>query len=276
MTRKYTSLPYTELPVAEGNYGTDRLPIKYIVMHTMVGSWQSAANRFNTVGQQASSNYGVKLDGGIIAFLEEYYVPYTNGNYKSNQESITIEHEDKGDYNGPRTPELYATSAKLVKDICNFYNLPIDREHIKKHSEVSDKPTACPDSLDLDKIIALANGQEPASSILVPKTDFERLVTKSSNYDSFVTAGFPTVADVNKKINSMQEAISMYTAEKIAMQSQLASLNDQINRLTDEMNNQPVSHCEELKQKLGDIKTISYGSWLTWLQSRNKVRKIIG
>lgn len=230
--RKYTTLPYTELPVAEGNYGTDRLPIKYIVMHTMVGSWQSAAARFNTVGQQASSTYGVKLDGGIIAFLEEYFVPFTNGNYKSNQESITIEHEDGGDYNGPRTPQLYETSAKLVKDICKEYNIPIDRAHILKHSEVSLSPTACPDSLDIDRIIAMAKGEsvpQQEETIAVRKSVFEKLVSNSSKYDEFVKAGYTESKQVTDKVSSLEARIKELEA---ANNSLSVSLRDEGFKLT--------------------------------------------
>lgn len=130
----------------------------------------------------------------------------------------------------------------------------------------------------------------PVDTIAVPKADFERLVTKSSNYDSFVTAGFPTVADVNSKIKGMQDSINSIQSTSLSLQadnqskdkqiqslqSTVTSLNAQIDQLTEQMNNQPVSQCEALKIKLSDIKTISCGSWLTWLRSRNKVRTIIG
>lgn len=51
---------------------------------------------------------------------------------------------------------LYETSANLVADICNRYGIPVDRNHIKKHSEVSLKPTACPAALDIDRIVRRA------------------------------------------------------------------------------------------------------------------------
>src|SRR5258708_18286423 len=73
-----------------------------------------------------------------------------------NQRSIGIEHIDDNNYNGIRPDILYATSARLVADICQFYGIPIDRKHILKHSEVSDAPTGCPDALDIERIVRQA------------------------------------------------------------------------------------------------------------------------
>lgn len=154
MARKYTTLPYTELPVATGNFDAHRVPIDRIVIHTMAGTWQGAAARFNNPTSKVSAHYGVKYDGGLIAWLEEYYVGYHAGEHSVNQRSIGIEHEDLGNYNSPRPDVLYATSAKLVADICTAYQFPCDRTHIIKHSEVI--ATGCPDSLDIDRIISQA------------------------------------------------------------------------------------------------------------------------
>jgi N-acetyl-anhydromuramyl-L-alanine amidase AmpD len=165
-----TIIPYTELVVATGNFDTSRVTIDRIIIHTMVASWQSAANRFAGYGTQVSAHYGVKLDGGLIHWLEEYFTAYHAGNYAMNQRSIGIEHEDNGNYNGIRPDTLYQTSGKLVADICKFYNIPIDRTHILKHSQII--PTGCPDALDIDKIVSYAKkyAQPPVES-LAPLTD---------------------------------------------------------------------------------------------------------
>lgn len=154
-TRKYASLPITkEYSVATGNYDSNRKPIVEIIIHTSVGTIESAAARFGQYGTQVSAHYAVGLDGALYAFLEEFNVAYAAGNYPVNQKSISIEHIDNGNYNGIRPDTLYQTSGKLVADICKFYNIPIDRQHILKHSEVI--PTGCPDALDIDKIVSYA------------------------------------------------------------------------------------------------------------------------
>lgn len=165
MTRQVTPLPCKELPVATGNWDPTRKPIDRVILHTMVGTTTSAAARFNTPNQ-AAAHYGISLDGSVVHWVDEDNTAYHAGDYLMNQRSIGIEHEDNGEYNGVRTNALYTTSAKLVKDICNFYNIPIDRDHIKKHSEVSDNPTGCPDALDVDRIVREASG-----TISPPTTD---------------------------------------------------------------------------------------------------------
>jgi|SRR5579864_408549 len=154
-SRKSTSLPVTQMTVADGNWDTVRdYPIRMIVIHTIVGTVKSADIVFNAPRSQRSAHYGVDLDGKLYQWVDEVNVAYHADNYAKNQCSIGIEHADGGNYNGERTPELYAESSKLVADIASFYHIPLDRDHIKKHSEVSDAPTACPDALDIDRIVA--------------------------------------------------------------------------------------------------------------------------
>jgi hypothetical protein len=141
-----------------------------IVIHTEVGTEAAAQARFENANDasHASAHYSVDLDGGIIQFVDEKDASYHAGNFAANMDSIGIEHEDNGDYNGPRTPELYASSARLVADIAKRYGIPLmrvtradyeaGRSGVILHKEISDAPTACPDGLDVDRIIAQAKG----------------------------------------------------------------------------------------------------------------------
>lgn len=159
MTRKVTGLPVTEKTVGpewnghQGNWDSNRVPITRIIIHTMDGTASSADARFNNPLSMVSAHYGILLTGEIWHWVNEDLVAYHAGNSGVNQCSIGIEHEDDGNYNGVRPDTLYNASASLVHDICKFYGLDIDRTHIQKHSEVSDRPTGCPDSLDIDKIV---------------------------------------------------------------------------------------------------------------------------
>lgn len=140
-------------------------PNTWIVLHTMVGTMASATAAFLSPGRQASSHYGVGLDGSIVQFVREEDAAWTNGTYAdnpgSNLDSITIEHEDGGDYNGPRTPELYEASAQLLADISRRRGIPLIHRGpgggVLRHKECNGASTACPDSLDIDRIIARAN-----------------------------------------------------------------------------------------------------------------------
>jgi len=147
------------IPANASNFkvGRDGNSINKIIIHTVVGSLQSAITTFQNPSRIASAHYIVGLDGRIVQMVKESDTAYHAGNWQVNLTSIGIEHADNMDYNGPRTPELYEASARLVLDICKRYNIPIDRQHILRHREVSLKPTACPDNLDIDRIVARAN-----------------------------------------------------------------------------------------------------------------------
>ena len=199
MTRIVTTLPYTELEVATGNYDTSRVTIDRIVIHTMVGTWQAAAARFDNQTSKVSAHYGVKLDGGLVHWLEEYNTAYHAGNYAMNQRSIGIEHEDGGDYNGVRPDVLYTTSANLVRDICKFYNIPIDRQHILKHSEVI--ATGCPDALDIDRIVREAAQTTTVPMATISQADLDTLrKSRDDNYNNWQKA-LTQVTTLKNKIN---------------------------------------------------------------------------
>lgn len=180
MTRTATTLPFTELEVATGNYDTSRSPIDRIILHTMVGTWQGAAARFDNPGQQVSAHYGVKVDGGLLHWLEETFTAYHAGVYAMNQRSIGIEHEDLGDYNGKRPDALYTTSAKLVKDICQFYNISIDRQHILKHSEIV--ATGCPDALDVERIVREAAKTTTEPMVTITQKELDQIRSDRDKY----------------------------------------------------------------------------------------------
>jgi hypothetical protein len=150
--RKYTTLPYTEYTVAYGHFDTSRVyPIDKIVLHSSASTKQGLIDTFDGGTRLVSAHYGIDNDGRIMAFLEEYNVAYQAGNYRVNQSSIGIEHVDEGATVKKHTNEQYDTSIKLVADICKYYGIPCDIEHVVPHSAIV--PTACPNGLDISRII---------------------------------------------------------------------------------------------------------------------------
>lgn len=140
------------------NYGS-RLnhQIKYVILHWIAGTLASADATFLNSSRRASAHYGV-ADGVVHQYVEEKSAAWHCGNLTMNRESVGIENEGGPDI--PITEATYQTCAALVKEICDRYKIPLDRDHIKGHKEVSDKPTACPGTLDIDKVIRLAKGQD--------------------------------------------------------------------------------------------------------------------
>jgi N-acetylmuramoyl-L-alanine amidase-like protein len=128
----------------------------YIVLHTTVGTKEAAAARFLDPNSQVSAHYIVGLDGSVTQMVSEANAAWHAGTEAMNLDSIGIEHEDGGDFNGPRPDALYAASAALVRAIVGRYPgaLAIDTQHVIPHRQVV--ATACPDALDVARIIRQA------------------------------------------------------------------------------------------------------------------------
>lgn len=147
---------------------------KYIIIHTVVGSLDSAVHEFQNVqnGRMVSAHYICGNDGRIAQSVKEEDTAYHAGNFSMNLQSIGIEHEDNAQPNSPRPDSLYETSAELIADICKRNNIPIAREFIRKHNEVPNPndasktvATSCPGTLDIDRLVSraqqIAGGDSP-------------------------------------------------------------------------------------------------------------------
>ena len=153
------------------NYNAGRLGygVKGIIIHTIVGSLQSADAAFNNPTRQASAHYGVECDGSVVhQWVKEADTAWHCGRYYpdasdplANVNTIGIEHCDGGQPFAPRSDGLYVCSSNLVRELCGRYGIPINRTFIRKHSEVSVAPTGCPDALDIDRIVSMAAGSPP-------------------------------------------------------------------------------------------------------------------
>lgn len=134
------------------NFDTNRQPIDRIVCHWFgAGTLQGAHNTFQKIGG-TSAHYGIS-DNTVWQWVREEHVAYHAGSYPMNQRSIGIEHDANPDR--PLSEASYQTSAELIAQICKRYNIPIDRNHIIKHSEVP-RATACPGTIDIDRLVTLA------------------------------------------------------------------------------------------------------------------------
>lgn len=202
------------------NYQTGRQgnTIKGIVVHWIVGSLESADATFQNPQRIASATYGIG-DEEIHQYVKEEDTAYANGNLLSNRTTISIEHE--GGPNIPITDATYKTSAQLIADICKRYNIPLNREHIKGHKEVSDKATACPGALDIDRLIREAGFQQEMVTIPLKELDAIRLrrdelhlenqerIRKEGEYQKTISEQQSAINTLNKKIEAMAKAIEI-------------------------------------------------------------------
>lgn len=137
------------------NFDNNRKPITMIVIHWFgMGTLEGASATFQKK-PGTSAHYGIS-DNRVWQWVKEEHVAYHAGNYSVNQKSIGIEHDANPDKK--LSEASYQTSGNLVADICKRYNIPLDRKHIIKHSEVP-RATRCCGTIDIDKIISIAKGE---------------------------------------------------------------------------------------------------------------------
>jgi len=116
-------MPGEWIPAAGPNFmvGRSGRKISQVVLHTTVGTMPATIATFQNPGRIASAHYVVGLDGRVVNMVRESDTAFHSGNWEENLISIGIEHVDDGDFNGPRTPQLYAASIALVGDLCQRY-----------------------------------------------------------------------------------------------------------------------------------------------------------
>lgn len=239
MKREQTTLQNTEFVTATGNYDTSRAPIDRIIIHSTVGTVQSAITVFGNPANKTSAHYIVGNDGSLWQGLEEFNTAYHSGNYAMNQRSIGIEHEW---YSGIHPSDaLYAKSAALVKDICTFYNIPIDRTHILKHSEVV--ATGCPNEIDVDKIVQLAGGllnpippisdcPKDLSDLKIVEKDLRDAITRKDDAVRAFFLGLPeadkTISDFNQQMKFISDSFLNLTTSKISTEQKLLQASEDL------------------------------------------------
>ena len=138
------------------NANNDRLAIDRIVIHHNAGTNDENARRTWYVGGSAgtSAHYQV-ADNVVWGCVGEESVAFHAGDYTMNQRSIGIEHlNNTGAPLWTISEATYRKSAELIHEICTRRGIPLDREHIIKHSDVY--PTACPGGIDIDRLIRIA------------------------------------------------------------------------------------------------------------------------
>jgi hypothetical protein len=216
----------TWIGCSDKNYtvGRQGKKVELVIVHWIVGTLQSADATFANPTRQASAHYGVGGDQ-VHQYVKEDDTAWHATNWPVNLTSIGIEHE--GGPELPITDATYQTSAHLIADICSRYGIPIDRNHIKGHKEVSDKPTACPGALDVDRLVRMANeilnpppsapqindqtiidlgqyGQLEVQAIRGKMGDLVRLQTQAQDLDHQLQTKLALIADLEYKISYLE------------------------------------------------------------------------
>lgn len=143
-----------------------------IVIHIMDGTLSGTDSWFSTSKSMVSSHYGVGKTGTIHRYVREEDTAWHAGlvlnptwkliksGISPNLYTIGIEHEGTADTVWPDA--MKQASATLIKDICNRWKIPLDRDHIIGHYEIAGghRPN-CPSKNKgvVDELIALAKSK---------------------------------------------------------------------------------------------------------------------
>lgn len=108
-------------PVPDCNYGLRTDPISGVVIHYTEGSYAGCISWFKNCDSQVSAHYVIRSrDGQVTQMVREADKAWHARS--ANAYTIGIEHEAYGDIISYFTPEMYASSADLVHDICQRYS----------------------------------------------------------------------------------------------------------------------------------------------------------
>ena len=210
-----------------GRQGTK---IDRVVLHWIVGTLVAADSTFQNPSRVASAHYGIGPKE-IHQYVKEEDTAFHAGNFPINLRSIGIEHEGGPDL--PIAESVYEKSARLVLDICTRYGIPLDRQHILKHSEI--KATQCPGTLNVDRVISMAiafKGEpEMANTVNITNDKFKELVQKATQSDAVADVfNFDRMdADLGGKV---KKAVEELNGNVSAARKEATDLGESVKTLT--------------------------------------------
>ena len=191
---------------------------RFITFHHIVGTMESAATRFANASQQVSTHFAVGSKG-FWQFVDTDNTAWGNGNWNSNLESISIEHE--GDWRfGFYNEDTINKSAQLVAFLRKEHPSIVG---FQRHRDVYS--TACPGDLPCEEIwnraTAILNPPKPTPAPAPPVpalqiTDIQNRIvvakknTNLWNLDFTTWAGAKAVKEIPKGTEIEVSAIAVH------------------------------------------------------------------
>lgn len=235
-------------------------PIKAIVIHTAVGTYEGTIAWFKNNDKLVSSHYVVSLDGKITQMVNDNEAAHHAGLtsnptlfpwYKSGQNpnlvTLGIECADNAKPSEADRSVQLPMLAGLVADLCRAYSIPADRQHIVGHRELYDRKT-CPGNIDLDKLVEMVNlvlSPPPTNTI---NEDQNRALAVLSDYK--VSAGLgnleSAVRDLVGKVGDLKNANSSMESLKNELRDRESFIQGQKATISEYQ-----SHQKELSGILG-------------------------
>lgn len=136
-----------------------------IVLHLMDGTLSGTDSWFHNPSSEASTHYGVGVDGEVYQWVDETDEAWGNGRVdhptwkliqaqNPNFYTVSIEHEGVSGH--VWTDAQYAADAELIKQIAARWGIPLDRDHVIGHNEIYSLKPDCPGKgLDFGKLMGM-------------------------------------------------------------------------------------------------------------------------
>ncbi len=146
-------------PISRNNYesGRKESKIEFIVLHWSAGeSLTQTDSKFTDNNRLASVHYAI--DNTVIhQYVKDENTAFHSGQMSVDKQSLGI--VLVGGVNMPITDATYQTVSLLVEELCRKYRIPIDRDHIKGHNEIT--AGYCPGTLDVGQVVVDAKALSP-------------------------------------------------------------------------------------------------------------------
>lgn len=153
------------------NFWKDRAGFKpeLIVIHVMDGTLMGTDAWFQNPASQVSAHYGIGQNGEVHQYVQEKDTAWHAGrvqnptfslykpNVNPNRYTIGIEHE--GNATSVWSAAMKQASAAMIREICQRWGIPIDRNHIIGHYQIFSGKPNCPaqNKAIIDELVALAS-----------------------------------------------------------------------------------------------------------------------
>lgn len=175
-------------PACDCNYTPDGMvEYKYVVVHTMQGSYAGTKSWFKNPQAKVSTHYVMRsVDGEVTQMVLHKDKAWHVGS--SNAYAIGIEHEGYVDEPAKwYTWETYVSSARLVRWVTTHHDMPVDRDHIVGHVELPNQTHTDPGpGWSWDMYMGLVRDVVPQGEIHVVVVDRSRLCTITANVDTYL------------------------------------------------------------------------------------------
>lgn len=156
----------TDSSIHKSRYTNKRSKKTHFVIHWPVMKLDDLSDHFKGTSTNSSYHYCIGNDGRIVQYVPTHLIAHHAGTWNNKAIGIALE----GGYleNGQRvspSKEAHDACAELMKDLAGMHKIDLNRDTVKKHSEVRPNPTMCPGTTDIDYIINKANEEDMNLSI---------------------------------------------------------------------------------------------------------------